>query len=106
VLPDRRSGPTGVEHYWEVVADWSQTDPAVTASTGAEDTAFETMEILAENTKADCARLQRPYVDFTFSQGRVEWNAWEPAVTNEVLEMLSRDIQRIERWLVDGYVIP
>lgn len=99
LLPDRPTGPTSAQVYWEIVDEWADVHPRVTAGF---ESPHETIEELGETAKADCARLQRPFIDFTFSQGRVEWNAWEPAVSNEVQEMILHDLQRIEHWLASA----
>jgi len=96
ILPDTPHGPTAVEVWWEIVAAWADASPEVSARSALSHARFRP---LADQQQVECERLGRPFVGFTLSQGKAEWNPWEPAVTDEIRSMLRHDLRQITDWL-------
>jgi hypothetical protein len=96
ILPDTPHSPTAIELWWETVATSADATPQVSAGAAPSRTRIRS---LADQQQAECERLGRPFVTFWFSHGHAEWNAWKPAVTDEVRDMLQHDLRQMTDWL-------
>jgi hypothetical protein len=95
LMPDTPYAPTGLRVWWQLVATWEDAaQPDVALDNGP-----PSMDALADAMKSDCARLRRPFHTFTMSTGRFDWAPWDESVTNEVRQLLTSDIDHIERSL-------
>jgi nucleoside phosphorylase len=95
LMPDTPYAPTGLRVWWQVVETWEEAmQPDVALDQGSPN-----MDALADAMRADCVRLSRPFQSFTMSNGRFDWAPWDECVTNEVRQLLTGDMERVERLL-------
>jgi hypothetical protein len=91
LMPDTQHAPTSLHVWWQLVDTWEEAaQPDVALVQGSPN-----LDALADAMRADCARLRRPFHSFTFSTGRFDWAPWDEGVTNEVRQLLTKDIERI-----------
>ncbi len=81
----------GWELKWEVVQDWEEAKPRVSIGTARSTESDQ----LADQMRADCARFNRKFVQFSVSNMGPKnfWLPWSEAVTDEVLSLLMNDLK-------------